>query len=80
MPNVISDAAKIQQTERRVMDGIVHSAMMTSFQRNAIDGIIKSAMPEKSPEVKMVQSVRPAATKQDIGYVHYPGAKYPKRK
>jgi hypothetical protein len=74
-PTIIKDASTIKESPRRVMDGIVNSAMMTSFQRQAIDGVIKSAMPEKSPEAKMLQTVRPAATKQDIGYVHYPGTK-----
>jgi len=78
-PNIIKDASTIKESSRRVMDGIVDSAMMTSFQRDAIDGIIKSAMPEKrGPEAKMVNKVRPSATKQDIGFVHYPGSKFGK--
>jgi hypothetical protein len=79
-PNVIKNASVMHEREKKVADGIIHSAAMTTFQREAFDGIIKSGLPEKSPKVKELPTVRPSATYQDVGYVHYPGSRYPAHK
>lgn len=79
-PNVIKNAAILHEKEKVVADGIIHSAAMTSFQRQAMDGIVKNALPEKSPMAKELPTVRPSATYQDVGYVHYPGSRYPAKR
>ncbi len=79
-PKVIKSARKVE-SEKKVADGILRSAYLTSFQREAMDGVVKSAMPEKmGPKVKMMGKVKPGKTHQDIGVVHYPGTKYGKGK
>lgn len=67
----------MEQSSKKVADGIIHSAMMTSFQRDAMDGIIKSAIPEKvAAPVKQIHKSKPSKTPQAMGFVHYPGSKY----
>jgi hypothetical protein len=65
------------------MDGIIHSAMLTSFQRTAIDGIISSAVPShekkksgKESSKPLVGKVKASKTPQDIGARHFQGSKY----
>jgi hypothetical protein len=75
--NIIKDASKGQASERKISDGIIKSAMLTSFQRSSIDGMIKSAIPEKDKksDVPVMHKVKPNATKESIGLRKFPGAK-----
>ena len=82
-PTIIHDPSKGRQTEKKVMDGIIHSAMLTSFQRSSIDGIITSAVPShekkkggKESSKPLVSKVKASKTPQDIGMRHYQGSKY----
>lgn len=82
-PEIIRDASKGQQSEKTVADGILHSAMLTSFQRHAIDGIVNSGIPGKrhtddagSTKDILTHKVSPSKTKQTIGSRHYPGSRY----
>jgi hypothetical protein len=85
--HIIQNAAKGKESEQRVMDGIIHSGVLTTFQQNGLDGIIKSALPAKAQaEYKkdrsamgkkpMVSSVKAPATKFSPGFVKYPGSSY----
>lgn len=86
VPHIISDASTGKESEKRVMDGIIHSAMLTSTQRQDIDGLIQSAIPhgkEKESSKKhkggnkpAVTSTKGSKTPQDFGARHYPGSKY----
>jgi hypothetical protein len=79
-PTIISDPSKGRQSEKKVMDGIIHSAMLTPFQRTAMDGIVSSAMPggkETKPKSEVVlEKVKPGKTKQTIGARHFPGSSF----
>jgi hypothetical protein len=44
-PKIIRDTLKIHQSEKKVVDGIMSSAMIPDIQREAIGGLIKSALP-----------------------------------
>ena len=82
MPAIIQSPAKEKMSEKKVMEGIVNSAMMTPTQRGDIDGLVKSGMPEGrrrreySGTAVALASVKPSATKGDIGARHYPGSPY----
>ncbi len=75
-PHVIKSAMTAEQSNKKVADGIIHSAMMTTFQRDAMDGIIKSAMPDKGPAPNPLQKVKPSKTPQRMGAMHFPGSRY----
>ena len=75
-PHVIKSAMTVDQSQKKVADGIIHSAMLTTFQRDALDGIIKSAMPEKGPAVKALSKSKASKTPQHFGSMHFPGSRY----
>ena len=82
IPQIISDPSKAHQSEKKVMDGIIHSAMLTGFQRKAIDGLVESGMPShKRPAGKdgiETRRVKPSKTQTQVGAVHYGGSKFSK--
>jgi hypothetical protein len=75
---IIKDARRATESQRKVMDGIIHSAVLTEFQQEAIDGIVKSAIPEgkRKESVPVLHKTKPGATKVDVGHVHFPGSRY----
>jgi hypothetical protein len=79
--SIIQSPAKEKMSEKKVMEGIIQSAMLTPTQREDIDGLIKSGLPESKrkrssgAEIKLT-SVKPSATKKDIGFRHFPGSPY----
>lgn len=74
---IIRDARTAKQSEKKVVDGILHSSALSAFQREAIDGIIKSGQPGKKPKSEPhLMKTKASKTKQPIGHVHYPGSKY----
>jgi hypothetical protein len=81
-PSLILSPAKERMSANKVMEGIVQSAMLSPTQREDIDGLIKSGMPEGkrkreySGTAVSLASVKPSATKGDIGARHYPGSRY----
>ena len=72
MPKIIQNAGKSRESEKKVADGIIQSAMLTPFQRGAIDGINQSGMP-KAEGVTAVMKSKAPKTKQATGFVHFPG-------
>jgi len=75
--HIIQNASSADQSNKKVADGIIQSAMLTSFQRQAMDGILDSAMPEKKgPAMKAIQKTKPSKTPQHLGAVHYPGSRF----
>ena len=85
--HIIQNAAKGKESEKRVMDGIIHSGVLSTFQQNGLDGIIKSAMPHSAQVERkasmsakgrkpMTSSVKAPATHFSPGFVKYPGSSY----
>lgn len=76
IPPIIANPAGAKQSEKKVMEGVINSALFTPAQHEAIDGIVRSSLPgatRKSPLFKVI----PGATHYDIGTQHIPGTKYP---
>jgi hypothetical protein len=68
-------------SKQAVMDGIINSSMLSPTQRREIDGLVTSSMPEhKRPKHRggdvETFSVKPSATRGDIGARHYPGSPF----
>lgn len=79
--HLIRSPAKEHMSKKAVMDGIVHSAMLSPTQRREIDGLVKSAIPDHKREKHSgadipTFAVKPSATRGDIGARHYPGSPY----
>jgi len=80
-PEIIRDGGMKRQSERKVADGILHSAMLTSFQRHAIDGLINTGQmahhgSDDAHSVKdiLTHKIKASATHQQIGARHFPGS------
>jgi hypothetical protein len=76
-PSIIANPTAAKQPEKRVMEGILKSAILPS-QKHAIDGIVSTGLPENKrnghgPEMMRVE---PGATKYKMGVGHIPGTKY----
>lgn len=85
--HIIRDPSKGRESERQIMDGVIHSGVMTDFQQRALDGIIRSGMTaQEQKEHKadkgakgrkpITHKVKAPATHFDPGFVKYPGSKY----
>jgi len=79
IPPIIANPAGAKQSEKKVVEGIINSALFTPAQHEAIDGIIRSSLSGvKSRKADLIK-VHPSATKLTIGTEHIPGTKYPRR-
>ena len=84
--HIIQNPAKAHESSRKVMDGVISSGVLSTFQENALDGIIKSGMTKKQESHSsgkgkggkrpMTSSVKAPATKYQAGFVKYPGSSY----
>jgi len=76
---LISNASTTKQSQRVIMDGIINSGALDTFQMNAVDGLIKSGMPQKKEHhgtvLKPVKG-SPSMKKGDIGYIKFPGSRF----
>jgi hypothetical protein len=88
-PKIIRNPiANCDAGRKKVVEGIISSAYLTTFQHQAMDGIIKSSMtPAETKEAKAPKSCKAKtrkadamATPQQIGMVHFPGSPYPRRR
>lgn len=88
-PKVIRNPiANCDAGRKKVVEGIIQSAYLTTFQHQAMDGIIKSSMtPAETKEAKAKKSCKVSTRKaegintpQQIGMVHIPGSPYPRRR
>jgi len=75
-PQVIKSGINEHMANRRVMDGIIHSAITSEFQRSAIDGLVESAQPRHAPRLETMKKLKASPTKGSPGYVHYPGSPF----
>jgi hypothetical protein len=72
--SIIKSAISERESGRKVMDGIIHSAMTSEFQRSAIDGLVESAIPSQHAKLETMGKIKPSATKGQPGYRSYPGS------
>jgi hypothetical protein len=78
--DIIQNPAVGKETERTIMDGVIHSGLLNSFQQRAIDGLVQSGMPHhrrgvshKGDKPNLSKSKKPA-TPFSPGFVKYPGS------
>jgi hypothetical protein len=78
--NIIQDPSRARQSEKKIVDGIIHSGVLNSFQVAGIDGLVHSAMGhrerprgEKNAKPILHASKKPA-TPYKPGFVKYPGS------
>jgi hypothetical protein len=76
IPPIIVNAAGAKQSERRVMEGVLNSALFTPQQEEMADGIVRSGLPDKHSKVKQLHHIKAGATKYNIGVQHIPGTRY----
>jgi hypothetical protein len=76
MSSIIKSGISEHMSNRKVMDGIIHTAMVSEFQRSAIDGIVESGQPRNAPKLETMKKIKPSATKGSPGYRHYPGSSF----
>lgn len=77
IPPIIANAAGAKQPEKKVMAGIINSALFTPAQHEAIDGIVRSSLPGDGKRHSALFKVHPSKTHYDIGTEHIPGTKFP---
>ena len=58
---IIRDPSRGKQSERKIMDGVIHSGVLDTFQVGAVEGLVHSGIPkrveeEKPQKMKMVDS------------------------
>jgi hypothetical protein len=79
IPPIIANAAGAKQPEKKVMEGIINSALFTPEQRGSMDGIVRSSLPGDGKHRSPLIKVHPSATAYTIGMEHIPGTNYPRR-
>ena len=80
IPPIIANPAGAKQSEKKVVEGIIKSALFTPAQHEAIDGIVRSSLPGVKHRASELIKVHPSPTTLSIGNEHIPGTKYPKRR
>ena len=75
-PHIIQDSRRAHQSERKVTEGIIDSAALTTFQRDGMRNIVQSGMPEKKDNGNSpsLHASKASATKQSIGHRHFQGS------
>ena len=79
IPPIIANPAGAKQSEKKVVAGIIGSALFTPAQHEAIDGIVRSSLSGVKSRKSDLIKVHPSPTTLSIGNQHIPGTKYPKR-
>jgi hypothetical protein len=73
--SIIRSAMVAHESQRKVMDGIIHSAMLTSFQRQGMEGIIRGGYMGKKEQMPVVKG-KMSKTPAKLGVVHYQGSRF----
>ena len=81
---IIQDPSRGRQSEKKLMDGIIHSGVLNSFQVAGVDGLIDSGMGhrgQKQPRGEknakpVLHSSKKPATPYKPGFVKYPGSNF----
>lgn len=75
--DILQHPSKVHESERKIMDGVIHSGVLDAFQQSAVDGLVQSGMPKHrkhdSKEPILHKSKKPA-TPFAPGFVKYPGS------
>ena len=80
--SIIRDPSSGQQSERKIMDGIIHSGVLNTFQVKAVDGLVQSGMPEHRRGIShkgdkpLTHASKKPATPYSPGFVKYPGSSF----
>ncbi len=80
--SIIRNAAVGKESERKIMDGVIHSGVLNTFQTRAVDGLVQSGMPEHRRGIShkgdkpMTHPSKKPATPYSPGFVHYPGSAF----
>ena len=74
--DILQNPAVGRETEKSLMDGVIHSGLLNSFQQRAVDGLVQSGMKRKpdSGKAPLVHKSKKPATPYSPGYVKYPGS------
>ena len=83
LPGIIRNPSEGQSSKSAVMDGIIHSSMLTPEQRQLMDGIVSSALPAGAKTHRKQNGSNPAlikvggapATSRIPGIVQLPGVR-----
>jgi len=82
MSAIIRDASSGKQSERKLMDGVIHSGVLNTFQTKAVDGLVQSGMPDHRRGIShkgdkpLTHKSKKPATPYSPGFVHYPGSQF----
>jgi len=80
--SIIRDPSSGQQSERKIMDGVIHSGVLNTFQVKAVDGLVQSGMPEHRRGIShkgdkpMTHPSKKPATPYSPGFLKYPGSSF----
>jgi len=83
--DIIRDASSAKASEHKVMDGIIHSGVLNTFQVQGVDGLVHSGMPDHkrkghgvSPkgakDSPILHKSKKPATPYSPGHIKYPGS------
>jgi hypothetical protein len=84
--DIIRDASTARQSNRKVMDGVIHSGVLNTFQTGGVDGLVQSGMPEHRRSAAhhkeggkpkpILHKSKKSATPVSPGFLHYPGSNF----
>ena len=83
--SIIRDPSSGSQSERKIMDGVIHSGVLNTFQVRAVDGLVQSGMPEHKRKAHgvshkgdkpLTHASKKPATPYSPGFVKYPGSSF----
>ncbi len=80
--SIIRNPAVGKESERKIMDGIIHSGVLNTFQTKAVDGLVQSGMPDHRRGIShkgkapLTHPSKKPATPYAPGFVKYPGSNY----
>lgn len=83
--DIIRGPSTAHESGRKVMDGVIHSGVLNTFQVGGVDGLVQSGMPEhkrkgahslKGKATPILHKSKKSATSVTPGFVHYPGSNY----
>jgi hypothetical protein len=82
MSAIIRDPSRGKESDRKIMDGVIHSGVLNTFQTKAVDGLVQSGIPEHkrgkhdSGKAPLTHKSKKPATPYSPGFVHYPGSQF----
>ena len=76
---ILQDPSRVKTSERKIMDGVIHSGVLNAFQTEGVDGLVQSGMPHHrrshgGGSKPILHSSKKPATPFAPGFVKYPGS------